>query len=546
MAKLKKYIHQLTFAQYTKTNYIRKQLKFKTMNKLVVLIGIVAFSLQLNAQTFSSGIAEIFYNRCTSCHRTGGIGPFNIISYQDVVNNTGGIYDAIIQDRMPPWPPDNTYSQLLHSRALSPNEKSTLLDWMNNGMPEGNAAETPPPPVFPEGSILGDGDLELQIPAYTSQATAQQDDYVCISIPTGLTQSKKIRAIEIIPGNAAIVHHCLLYIDETGNYQTNLNGSCTGPVGNQYKLASGYVPGSMPMVFPNNAALRMGLTVPAGSNLVFAMHYPSGSGGQADSTRVILHFYPDGTPGVREVIADPVLQNWSFSLPANQITTVNATQSIPLDISVFSIFPHMHLIGKSIKAYGLHQGDTIKLINIPKWDFHWQGFYVFQNLQKLPSGTSLRGQGIYDNTSTNVHNPNNPPITIGPGLNTSDEMFIYYGHYMPYQAGDENHDLGAMVALNLEAFVSDDNPQIKVYPNPFSHSLTLDLSSINMSQQATIAIYDTQGKLIKRLPNLTPGDNSNIVWNGTDAQNQMTQNGVYYVSILVDGKVWLTKAVVKV
>jgi hypothetical protein len=413
-------------------------------------------------------------------------------------------------------------------------------------MPEGNAAETPPPPVFPEGSILGDGDLELQIPAYTSQATAQQDDYVCISIPTGLTQSKKIRAIEIIPGNAAIVHHCLLYIDETGNYQTNLNGSCTGPVGNQYKLASGYVPGSMPMVFPNNAALRMGLTVPAGSNLVFAMHYPSGSGGQADSTRVILHFYPDGTPGVREVIADPVLQNWSFSLPANQITTVNATQSIPLDISVFSIFPHMHLIGKSIKAYGLHQGDTIKLINIPKWDFHWQGFYVFQNLQKLPSGTSLRGQGIYDNTSTNVHNPNNPPITIGPGLNTSDEMFIYYGHYMPYQAGDENHDLGAMVALNLEAFVSDDNPQIKVYPNPFSHSLTLDLSSINMSQQATIAIYDTQGKLIKRLPNLTPGDNSNIVWNGTDAQNQMTQNGVYYVSILVDGKVWLTKAVVKV
>ena len=102
------------------------------MNKLVVLIGIVAFSLQLNAQTFSSGIAEIFYNRCTSCHRTGGIGPFNIISYQDVVNNTGGIYDAIIQDRMPPWPPDNTYSQLLHSRALSPNEKSTLLDWMNN------------------------------------------------------------------------------------------------------------------------------------------------------------------------------------------------------------------------------------------------------------------------------------------------------------------------------------------------------------------------------------------------------------------------------
>jgi hypothetical protein len=205
----------------------------------------------------------------------------------------------------------------------------------------------------------------------------------------------------------------------------------------------------------------------------------------------------------------------------------------------------MHLIGKSIKAYGLHQGDTIKLINIPNWDFHWQGFYVFQNLQKLPSGTSLRGQGIYDNTTTNVHNPNNPPITVSPGLNTSDEMFIFYGHYLPYQAGDENHDLEAMVALNLEEFVNHENPQIIAYPNPFTHSITLDLSSVNISQQATIAIYDTQGKLIKRLPNLLPGDNSAILWDGTDAQNQMTQNGVYYVSILVEGSAWLHKAVVK-
>jgi hypothetical protein len=517
------------------------------MKKTTTLLAVIAFlSFGIGAQTFSSGIAEIFYNRCTSCHRTGGIGPFNIISYQDVVNNTGGIYDAIIQDRMPPWPPDNTYSQLLHSRALSPNEKSTLLDWMNNGMPEGNAAETPPPPVFHTGSILGPGDLELQIPTYTSQATAMVDNYVCISVPTGLTQSKKIRAIEIVPGNPGIVHHCLLYIDETGNYQSNTSGTCTGPVGNEYKLAGGYVPGTMPMVFPNNSALRLGLTVPAGANIVFAMHYPSGSGGQQDSTKVILHFYPDNTPNIRELQANPVLQNWNFSLPANQITTVNASQNIPIDISVFSIFPHMHLIGKSIKAYGLHQGDTIKLINIPKWDFHWQGFYVFKNLQKLPQGTSLRGVGVYDNTATNVHNPNNPPITVGPGLNTSDEMFIFYGHFMPYQAGDENHDLESMVALNLEEFVSHDNPEIIAFPNPFMHSLTLDLSRVNPTQQATIAIYDTQGKMVKRLPNLNPNDNKVVVWDGSDNQNHMVPNGVYYVSILVDGKVWLTKAVVKV
>jgi hypothetical protein len=516
------------------------------MKKSLTLFLFLTLVTQIKAQTFSSGIAEIFYNRCTSCHRTGGIAPFNIVSYQDVVNYTGGIYDAIIQDRMPPWPPDNTYSQLMHSRALSQNEKSTLLNWMNNGMPEGNSAETPPPPVFPEGSILGAGNLELQIPTYTSQATAMQDDYVCLSVPTGLTQSKKIRAIEIVPGNAGIVHHCLLYIDETGNYQSNTNGTCTGPVGNEYKLAGGYVPGTMPMVFPNNPALRLGLTLPAGANLVFAMHYPAGSGGQSDSTKVILHFYPDNTPSIRELQANPVLQNWSFSLPANEITTVNASQNIPIDISIFSIFPHMHLIGKSIKAYGLHLGDTIKLINIPKWDFHWQGFYTFKNLQKLPQGTSLRGQGVYDNTATNVHNPNNPPITVGPGLNTNDEMFIFYGHYMPYQAGDENHDLEAMVALNLQDFIAEDNPQISVYPNPFTHTVTINLSQVQMAQHSALAIYDVQGKLIKRLPNLNSTGSSVVVWDGSDVDNKLVQNGVYYLSVLVDGKTWITKALIKI
>ena len=512
------------------------------MNNLYGLFLTLFISASATAQTYSSGVAEIFYNRCTSCHRTGGIAPFNIATYADVQNYVGGIYDAIAQDRMPPWPPENSYSQLLHSRALSADEKSTLLAWMDNGMPEGNSAETPPPPVYPVGSMLGSGDLELQIPAYTSTATAQQDDYVCISVPSGLTESKKIRAIEIVAGNPQIVHHCLLYIDVTGNYQTNTNGTCTGPVGANYKLASGYVPGSAPLVFPNNPALKVGLTIPAGSNLVFAMHYPSGSGGQTDSTKVILHFYPDDVSGIRELQANPVLENWQFQLPANQLTTVTAQQTIPSNLSLLSIFPHMHLIGKSIKAYATHQGDTIKLINIPKWDFHWQGFYVFKNLTKIPAGSVLRGEGVYDNTATNTHNPNNPPVLVGPGLNTTDEMFIYYSHYMPYQEGDELHDLEEMVALNIQEYTAHWSPEIKIFPNPFSNDVYFDLSQIQYTKSLSLAIYDIQGKLVKKLENNTSGQSH---WNGTNANSQQVPNGLYFLSILVDGKQHLSKPLVK-
>ena len=512
------------------------------MKNLYIGLLFASFSTVSFAQTFSSGIAEIFYNRCTSCHRPGGIGYFNIITYQDVQSMAGSIFDAIAFDHMPPWPPDDNYSQLLHSRALSAHEKNTLLDWLSNGMPEGNSSETPPPPVFPEGSILGPGDLELQIPSYTSTATAQSDDYVCISVPTGLTSAKKIRAMEVVAGNTSIVHHCLIYIDETGNYQSNLNGTCTGPVGQSYKLAGGYVPGTMPMVFPNNNQLRLGQTIPAGSNIVFAMHYPAGSGGQVDSTKVIFHFYPDNTPNIRELQADPVLQNWQFFLPANQVTTVNAQQNIPTNISVFSIFPHMHLIGKSIKAFATHQQDTIPLINIPKWDFHWQGFYVFKHLRKLPAGSTLRGQGVYDNTVTNIHNPNNPPIGVGPGLNTTDEMFIFYGHFMPYQNGDELHDLEEMVALNIQEYTAHWSPDIQFYPNPFTKTLSIDVSQVAYSQSITLAIYDLQGKLVKRLKH---NHNEVVVWHGEDTTGAQVMSGMYYLSILVDGKQHLSKPLVK-
>lgn len=512
------------------------------MKNLKTVIFFLFLSFSAGAQTFSSGIAEIFYNRCTSCHRTGGIGMFNIVTYQDVQNNVGSIYDAIAQDRMPPWPPDNTYSQLMHSRALSSSEKSALLTWLDNGMPEGNSADTPPPPVFPIGSILGSGDLELQIPPYTSTATAQQDDYVCISVPSGLTTDKKIRAIEIVAGNPQIVHHCLLYIDITGNYQTNTNGVCTGPVGANYKLASGYVPGTMPMVFPNNPALKVGLTIPAGSNLVFAMHYPSGSGGQTDETKVILHFYPDDVTGVRELQATPILENWSFQLPPNQLTTVNAQQVIPSNRSLLSIFPHMHLIGKSIKAFSTHQGDTTQLISIPKWDFHWQGFYVFKNLVKLPAGSTLRGEGIYDNTATNIHNPNNPPVLVGPGLNTTDEMFIYYGHYMPYQEGDELHNLEEMVALNIQDYTTHWSPEIAVFPNPFTDEIFIDLSQLSYEQNLSLAVYDHHGKLIQRLPHQL---GQNAVWDGQNSIGVSVPSGLYYLSVLVDGRHHFSKPMVK-
>lgn len=497
------------------------------------------------SQTFADNTAQLFYDNCANCHNPNGIAPFSIISYTDVVANAGIIYDAIAQKTMPPWPPEENYVGFSHSRALEETERMLLLDWMTSGMPEGNPANTPAPPVFNTGALLGAGDLEIQIPTYMSKAISGSDDYVCFSLPSNLLQNRTIRAMEVVPGNPEIVHHCLIYIDETGNYPTDTtSGTCNGPT--NATLVGGYTPGSTPLIFPNGNGLKLGMDLQANSNIVFAMHYPEGSYGQFDDTKVIFHFYDELESGIRQVSADPIIQNWSFSLPPEQLTAVNASYSnIPVNISLLSIFPHMHLLGKSIKSYALDPlNDTIRLINIPDWDFHWQDFYIFKNLVRLPANSVIRGEGVYDNTVGNVHNPNNPPIAVYPGLNTTDEMFLVYFHYLPYLPGDENYDLEELSSLGLTSYDITASNSFEVYPNPFETSTTIRILGNTPSNNASVSIYDYRGRLVKELVKGTTFSSDILLnWDGTNQSGNSVSSGVYFISSLVNGEHSFSKVV---
>lgn len=500
----------------------------------VFFIFFISYSF---SQTFSDDVAQLFYNNCTTCHNPNGIGPFSIMTYEDVTVNAGMIYDAIAQDQMPPWPPQESYVSFAHSRTLTENEKTTMLDWLTNGMPEGNPANTPAPPVFNSGSLLGAGDLEIQMPSYMSKASSGQDDYVCFSMPTGLLANRSIKAMEVVPGNPEIVHHCLVYIDETGAYPTDsTSGTCNGPTTNS-TLVGGYTPGSTPLIFPNNGGLKLGMDIPANSNIVFALHYPEGSYGQFDSTKVIFHFYPNGETGIRQVSAAPIIQNWSFVLPPEQFTSVNGSYAnIPVNISLLSVFPHMHLLGKSIKSYALAPtNDTIRFINIPDWDFHWQDFYMFKNMVKIPPGSTIKGEGVYDNTSANPHNPTLPPQTVYPGLNTLDEMFLIYFHYLPYVNGDELYDIEELTSLSLADFDIPEKGEIDIYPNPMSDQLSIAIEGTQNLNTVSVSIYDLKGSLVKKIAQgKSFTDELIIPWDGHNENGVSVQKGAYYVSILLN------------
>jgi hypothetical protein len=105
----------------------------------------------------------------------------------------------------------------------------------------------------------------------------------------------------------------------------------------------------------------------------------------------------------------------------------------------------MHLLGKSFKAYALKpDGDTIRLISIPRWDFSWQYFYTYKKMVKIPAGSTIVAEGVYDNTKNNPNNPYSPPRLVrdnSGSMRATDEMFQFIISYLPYKEGDENVSL---------------------------------------------------------------------------------------------------------
>ena len=416
-------------------SYLIKKMK-KT---LLVLLFLTSISFG-QAPTYSEDIAPITYGKCLQCHYNGGIAPLALQTYASVVSNAGMIQHATSNGEMPPWPPDTLFQGYAHQNTLTLSEITTITDWIANGSPLGDTSLLPPMPDFSNTSTLGAPDLELQIPTYASTATNNADDYVCFSIPTGIGQNRRIKAIEVIPGNLQTVHHVLVSIDPFPSSSVITTPNCMGPQGS---MIYSYAPGAFPLIYPQDANNSFGVEIPANASISLAMHYPEGSFGQLDSTKVRFYFYPQNTV-IREIsnefLINEGLFGTPFYLPPNQITQITGSYGPTMqDYSFMSIFPHMHLLGKDLVCYAVTpSNDTINLIRINNWDFEWQGAYFFETFLKVPAGSMIYAVGNYDNTVS----PSNPnPTTVQSGFNTEDEMFVFIFQFLPYENGDENISL---------------------------------------------------------------------------------------------------------
>lgn len=278
-------------------------------NTLFAAIFVLGLTKSLTAQLVYKDVAGIFYARCTSCHHTNA-SDFPFMNYAQTAFKSSDIQFQLSINRMPPWSADTSYTRFQHERLITSVEKQKILTWISDGSLPGDTTQAPSAPVYPNYYELAEtADLTLSAGHFTSTSSTT-DKYFCFSIPTGLIQDRIIRAFEVVPGNKKIVHHAVITADTTGTYASDLSGGCYNIPGN---LNIGtYAPGTKPTVFPSQAPLKAGLYLKAGSKVIIQLHYPAGSAGEVDSTKLRLFFYPLGTTGVRRLYSETPLQNWNM------------------------------------------------------------------------------------------------------------------------------------------------------------------------------------------------------------------------------------------
>ncbi len=359
--------------------------------------------------TYNRHIAPIFARQCVDCHRPGQIGPFSLVDYQDALAWGDTVRERVAEGVMPPWHADPAFGHFANERRLSDREKQQIYDWVEQGMAEGDPAERPPATRFADGWINGKPDQIVPMPEPVAVPATGIVDYITVEMDPGFKEDVWIRSAEVMPGNRKVLHHATVVVapPSHGDMVKAFEHS---------SVISGWTPGYTPNLPPPGMARK----IPAGWHIYMQLHYVTTGIATSDATSLGLLFAHD----VQLPVWTHFLLREDFVLrPFEANQQLEQSWRVPHDILLLSLFPHMHLRGKSFRYEAIYpSGQTEVLLNVPKYDFMWQHQYILSQPKRLPAGTMLRGVAIYDNSSANPNNPD-PSATVKCGQQTTDEMF---------------------------------------------------------------------------------------------------------------------------
>ncbi|MEO7156778.1 MAG: tetratricopeptide repeat protein [Vicinamibacterales bacterium] len=383
-----------------------------------------AGALQTSA-TFSRDVAPIVFDACVPCHRTGGPGPFPLTTYDEVRRRATQIAQVTRSRFMPPWKVEPGVGHFVGQRLLSDAEIGTIDRWAKNGAPQGDPTVLPVLPKFADGWLLGTPDLIVKPEAAFSLPAQQTDAFRIFAIRLPVTKRTYVTGIEFHPGNARAVHHANIRIDRTSStrrlddadplpgYDGLMPRTAEYPDGHFL----GWTPGQIaPLVQP-----ELAWTLEPGSDLVVQLHMPPTGAVEELLPEIGLYFTdrrPDQTPTILR------LGSQGIDIPAGESHyVIRDSYVLPVDVQLLAIQPHAHYRAKEIRGVAtLPDGSSRLVMHIKDWDFRWQHVYREETPVPLPRGTRLSMEYTYDNSASNVRNPELPPARVFWGQRSRDEM----------------------------------------------------------------------------------------------------------------------------
>lgn len=368
--------------------------------------------------TYAKQIARIVQNRCLECHRDGEIGPMDFTKYEDVAAWSDMMLEVISDQRMPPWHANPQYGHFKNDRSLTEEEIDQFRRWVEGGAPLGDIAELPEPRTYTVGwQLPREPDLVIPISKKPFKVPAKGVvQYQHFTVPLDLKEDKWIKAAEVKAGNRAVVHHVLVFDRPKGSQ---------GGIMPHRSFLAGYVPGTRVVPFPAGMAKRL----PAGTELVFQVHYTPIGTEQLDQSELGIVFEDDPASLTHEVQTTSVV-DFMFQIPPgaeNHASTAELPTPLP-DCELLAMTPHMHLRGKSFRFTAIYPDKRREiLLDVPNYDFNWQTDYELTERLALPAGTIMLGEATFDNSENNLNNPD-PTKWVSFGEQTWDEMMIGYFH----------------------------------------------------------------------------------------------------------------------
>lgn len=374
--------------------------------------------------TFNRDIAPILFANCTSCHRPGESGPFSLLTYQDAVKHSVQIGNVTSQGIMPPWKPVAGFGRFREERHLTDRQIALIAEWIREGTPEGPSTDLPAVPEFSSEWQLGPPDLVLEMAEEFVIGAAGDDLHQHFVIPTGLTRDRLIEAIEFRPGNSAVVHHAGFYLDASSAAKkldaTDPDvgyGGGAGPQFYSYGKLRTWTPGTRPQRFPEG----FGQLIRKDTDIMMEIHYQRTGKVETDRSKIGVYFAP---PKTKQVVLEFQVMDTNLEIPVgNNRYHQHVTYTLPVATTLLDVAPHLHSLGREVKAEARLPDGTVKpLIWIKDWDVNWQGQYVFLEPIRLPAGTRIESDYYFDNTTSNPRNPNDPPQAVSWGERSKDEM----------------------------------------------------------------------------------------------------------------------------